>query len=104
MGYGLINPNKAMDPGLIYNANLEDYINLLYALNLTTKQIQAIIRSSSSYNCCHLLLDPNYPSFIVFFAANYFASNPKTVKEFSIMVTNFGEGTWTYNAKVTCME
>ncbi|KAK4385829.1 Subtilisin-like protease SBT3 [Sesamum angolense] len=45
MGASHIDPNKALDPGLIYDASSEDYINLLCALNFTTKHIQAITRN-----------------------------------------------------------
>ncbi|PHU07632.1 hypothetical protein BC332_24121 [Capsicum chinense] len=45
MGAGHINPNKALDPGLLYDVTPEDYyINLLCALDFTSKQIKAITR------------------------------------------------------------
>lgn len=96
MGSGHINPNRALDPGLIYNASAEDYVNLLCALNFTEKNIQVITKTSST-NCSSPSLDLNYPSFI-----GYFNSNPTTsVKEFERRVTNVGEGSATYVAKVT---
>jgi hypothetical protein len=42
IGAGHINPNKAIDPGLIYDAKIEDYVNLLCALNYSTKEIRTI--------------------------------------------------------------
>ncbi|KAF2309797.1 hypothetical protein GH714_005177 [Hevea brasiliensis] len=41
MGAGQVNPNKALDPGLIYDLNSTDYVKLLCALNFTQKQIQS---------------------------------------------------------------
>lgn len=103
MGSGHINPNKALDPGLIYDVNLEDHINLLCALNYSTKQIQIITRSSS-YTCSDPSLDLNYPSFIASFDANDSRSDSKTVQEFRRTVTNVGEAMSTYNAKLTGMD
>ncbi|XP_058221091.1 subtilisin-like protease SBT3 [Rhododendron vialii] len=99
MGSGQVDPNKALDPGLIYDADVTDYINLLCGLNYTTNQIKAITRGNP-YNCSNPTLDINYPSFIAFFNADV----PETVQEFSRTVTNVGAGMTNYMAKVTPME
>ncbi|KAJ7958173.1 Subtilisin-like protease [Quillaja saponaria] len=105
LGAGHVNPNKAVDPGLIYDINSEDYVNLLCALNYSKNNIKTITRSALN-NCSNPSLDLNYPSFIVFFNANDSASDPdlKTAKEFHRTVTNIGEGESTYSASVTTIE
>ncbi|KAK4726179.1 hypothetical protein R3W88_031096 [Solanum pinnatisectum] len=102
MGAGHINPNKALDPGLIYDATPEDYINLLCGLDFTSKQIKSITRSSS-YSCSKPSLDLNYPSFIGYFNFNSSKSDPKRIQEFNRTVTNLGDGQSTYTAKLTPM-
>ena len=99
IGAGHINPNKAIDPGLIYDAKIEDYVNLLCALNYSKKEIQTITKSAS-YNCSSPSLDLNYPSFIAFFNVNDSKSDTKTIQEFHRTVTNVG-GQSTYIASVT---
>ncbi|KAL8513855.1 hypothetical protein ACS0TY_013103 [Phlomoides rotata] len=93
MGAGHIDPNKALDPGLIYDASVEDYVSLLCALNFTGKQIQSITRSSS-YSCSNPSIDLNYPSFIAFFDGD----DSGKVKEFDRIVTNVGEANSVYTA------
>ncbi|KAK4358077.1 hypothetical protein RND71_023687 [Anisodus tanguticus] len=101
MGAGHINPNKAIDPGLIYDTTPQDYVNLLCALNFTSKQIKTITRSS--YTCSKPSLDLNYPSFIGFFNTNSSESDPRRVQEFQRTVTNLGDGVSEYTAVLTPM-
>ncbi|KAL2336265.1 hypothetical protein Fmac_010711 [Flemingia macrophylla] len=99
MGAGHINPNKALDPGLVYDVGVQDYVNLLCALNFTRKNITAITGSSSN-NCSQPCLDLNYPSFIAFFSGN----GSRVDWDFQRTVTNVGEGQTIYTACVTGME
>ncbi|XP_031479531.1 subtilisin-like protease SBT3 [Nymphaea colorata] len=102
VGSGEINPNKAMDPGLVYDAGRGDYVKFLCALNLTRAEFQAIARNSSDYDRCEGgNLDLNYPSFI-----SYLDSEQSSgVWMFQRTVTNVGEdGPTTYTAKLTTMK
>ncbi|XVF61183.1 hypothetical protein PTKIN_Ptkin08bG0109600 [Pterospermum kingtungense] len=98
IGAGHIDPAKAFDPGLVYDATPEDYIKLLCAMKYTSTQIR--IFTKSSYNCTRRSLDLNYPSFIAFFNDEH----EKVVKEFQRTVTNVGKGGMAYTAKVTGMD
>ena len=93
-GAGHINPNRALDPGLVYDVGVQDYVNLLCALNFTQKNITTITRSSTN-DCSKPSLDLNYPSFIAFFNAS------KTTQEFHRTVTNVGKGKSIYVAHIT---
>ncbi|KAK2353472.1 subtilisin protease SBT3 [Trifolium repens] len=97
LGAGHVNPNRALDPGLVYDVGVQDYVNLLCALNLTQKNITAITRSSFN-DCSKPSLDLNYPSFIAFFNAG---NSSKTTQHFHRTVTNVGEGQTTYVASIT---
>ncbi|GAU33622.1 hypothetical protein TSUD_360030 [Trifolium subterraneum] len=98
LGAGHINPNRALDPGLVYDVGVQDYVNLLCALNFTQKNITAITRSSFN-DCSKPSLDLNYPSFIAFFKAGNFSS--KTTQHFHRTVTNVGKSRTTYVASIT---
>eukprot|EP00257_Ricinus_communis_P026505 XP_025013919.1 subtilisin-like protease SBT1.9 [Ricinus communis] len=101
VGSGHIDPNKSLDPGLIYDASVEDYIELLCAMNYTEKQIRNITKSTHS--CLNKSLDLNYPSFIAYFIGND-SDSGKTVHEFQRTVTNVGEAISSYTAKLTPMK
>ncbi|XP_059281577.1 subtilisin-like protease SBT3 [Lycium ferocissimum] len=93
MGAGLVNPNFALNPGLIYDATSQDYVNLLCAMNFTRKQILTITRSSA-YTCQNASLDLNYPSFI----ALYTSETATTLSQkFVRTVTNVGNGPANYS-------
>ncbi|KAI3513101.1 hypothetical protein L1887_20427 [Cichorium endivia] len=100
MGSGHIAPNKALNPGLIYDVQTQDYINLLCGLNYTKTQIQTITRSST-FNCSNPSLDINYPSFIAYFDGNDTKSTAKAVHEFKRTVTYVGAGSSTFTANLT---
>lgn len=100
MGSGHVDPNKAADPGLIYDAGREDYIDLMCALNFTDKQIQTVVRSSS-YSCENASLHLNYPSFIAFFRVYDENHGGGEAMEFRRTVTNVGDRKSVYTAKLT---
>ncbi|KAJ3669484.1 hypothetical protein LUZ60_011434 [Juncus effusus] len=65
-GSGHVDPEKANDPGLVYDLSAEDYINFLCNSNYTDLDIRTITRSS--VNCSSrtsMPWDLNYPSIIV---------------------------------------
>ncbi|GAU33617.1 hypothetical protein TSUD_359980 [Trifolium subterraneum] len=98
LGAGHVNPNKALDPGLVYDVGVQDYVNLLCALKYSQRNITTITRSSSN-DCTKPSLDLNYPSFIAFFKGGN--SSSSTVQEFHRTVTNVGEGQTIYVASIT---
>ncbi|KAL5197838.1 hypothetical protein ABZP36_001350 [Zizania latifolia] len=62
-------PQLAMDPGLVYDADVQDYVDFLYSLNYTTKQLRVFTPDLAG--CRRKLLggpaNLNYPSFVVVF-------------------------------------
>ncbi|KAG5009016.1 hypothetical protein JHK87_017531 [Glycine soja] len=44
LGAGHVNPNKALDPGLVYDVGVQDCVNLLCAMNSTQQNISIITR------------------------------------------------------------
>lgn len=99
MGAGEIDPNGAMDPGFIYDATPQDYVDLLCGLGYTRKQILTITRSSS-YKCANAnpsSVDLNYPSFIALYGNK---TRNTVVRRFRRIVTNVGDGAATYRVKV----
>ena len=53
-----------MDPRLVYDIEIQDYIDYLCGLNYTIRQIRTIT-GTSHFTCDSANLDLNYPSFIV---------------------------------------
>ncbi|KAH7543406.1 hypothetical protein FEM48_Zijuj02G0180600 [Ziziphus jujuba var. spinosa] len=66
IGSSQIYPNRALDPGLIYNATPQDHVNLLVSMNFTKNQILTITRSKI-YNFSNPSSDLNYPYFIALY-------------------------------------
>lgn len=65
-GAGHVQPNRAMDPGLVYDLITTDYLDLMCALGYTKSQIEKF--SETPYSCPSVnisLINFNYPSITV---------------------------------------
>ncbi|GMY22788.1 subtilisin-like protease SBT1.7 [Fagus crenata] len=92
-GAGHINPNKAMDPGLIYDMGLQDYIEFVCGLGYTKEQMSVLIRRTH-WSCNHKSInDLNYPSITAVLTSK--TRYPVTMN-FSRVVTNVGNDTAVY--------
>ncbi|KAL3730515.1 hypothetical protein ACJRO7_027517 [Eucalyptus globulus] len=93
-GAGHIDPEKASDPGLIYDIEPEDYINFLCGMNYSANQIK-IISGRSNFSCASATLYINYPSFMVILNK----TNTTSVT-FKRVLTNVADGPASYRATV----
>lgn len=64
-GAGHVQPNKAMDPGLVYDITTDDYLNFLCALGYDETQISVFLKAPYQCNKNFSLLNLNYPSITV---------------------------------------
>ncbi|XP_051121285.1 subtilisin-like protease SBT3 [Andrographis paniculata] len=96
IGSGQVDPNRALNPGLVYDNSPQDFVNLVCALNFTANQTRTLIRSN--YNCSTPSHDLNYPSFVALFQP---PDRGRTVtRRFERVVTNVGDGAATYTVSV----
>ncbi|RWR85485.1 subtilisin-like protein protease SBT1.7 [Cinnamomum micranthum f. kanehirae] len=93
-GGGHVNPNKAMDPGLVYDIGVQDYVDFVCGLNYTSDQMKILTRQSN-YTCTKPSLDLNYPSFMVILN-----NTNSTASRFSRVLTNVADGPSVYRAVV----
>lgn len=97
IGAGHVNPNAALDPGLVYDVEFEDYVKFLCSLNYTTKQIHFLTRKAKASSCPKIPAHPvdlNYPSFSVVFKP------PNLVRVTTRTVTNVGAAPSVYKIAV----
>ncbi|KAK9114768.1 hypothetical protein Syun_021565 [Stephania yunnanensis] len=99
-GAGHLNPVKAIDPGLVYEAFEDDYVMMLCSIGLDPEKIKLITGNTSTNTCSPnykgTTKDLNYPSMAVFIYGN-----DKKENTFSRTVTNVGLANSTYKATVT---
>lgn len=98
-GSGHINPVKAINPGLVYDIGVADYVKFLCGQGIGTKNLRLITGDNSS--CSDVtngtVWDLNYPSFAMS------TTNPKTPvrRVFHRTVTNVGSTKSVYKATVS---
>ncbi|KAI3429019.1 uncharacterized protein J3R85_008840, partial [Psidium guajava] len=97
-GSGHVDPERASNPGLIYNISAADYLNHLCSLNYNSSQIALFAKTN--YTCPRNTAahpgDLNYPSFAVLF--KYGARNASVTHERT--ATNVGTPTGRYRVQV----
>ncbi|KAL2462391.1 Subtilase family protein [Forsythia ovata] len=95
-GAGHVHPQKAMNPGLIYDLSSYDYVDFLCNSNYTTKNIQLVTRKytdcSRAKRAGHVG-NLNYPSLSAVFQQY---GKKKTSTHFIRTVTNVGESNSVY--------
>ncbi|KAJ8775388.1 hypothetical protein K2173_023153 [Erythroxylum novogranatense] len=94
-GSGHVDPNKAIDPGLIYDIDFQGYVEFICGLGYTEKQIRALIRKS--HWSCSNQSQLNYPSFMAVLTNS---SGSHIVKKYTRTVTNVGDGDSIYRSTI----
>ncbi|XP_031262039.1 subtilisin-like protease SBT1.4 [Pistacia vera] len=73
-GAGHVDPNRALNPGLVYEIDGSDYVSFLCSIGYDAKRISVFVREPVSPDTCSSKLaspgDLNYPSFSVLFESN----------------------------------
>ncbi|KAI4329074.1 hypothetical protein L6164_021376 [Bauhinia variegata] len=87
-GAGHVDPNRALNPGLVYDLDTDDYLAFLCSIGYDSKRISVFTREPLSLDTCAGRLtspgDLNYPSFSVLFDSN------KDLIKHKRVVTNVG--------------
>ncbi|KAI3915341.1 hypothetical protein MKX01_035600 [Papaver californicum] len=96
-GSGQIDPVKALNPGLVYDADADDYVQFLCGIGYDSSKVKLITNSTcpSKGTTSHQPRNLNYPSF----GAHVEAAEKINLK-FTRTVTNVGT-TSTYKVKIT---
>ncbi|XP_039771785.1 subtilisin-like protease 4 [Panicum virgatum] len=99
MGSGIVNPTKALDPGLIYDLTTNDYLRYICGLGYNDSFVNDIIAQPLRNASCATSgkiegKDLNYPSFLVTLTP------AAPVVEVKRTVTNIGQAVSVYAAEV----
>ncbi|GMY16944.1 subtilisin-like protease SBT1.5 [Fagus crenata] len=96
-GAGHVDPEKAVDPGLVYDLTVDDYLNFLCASEYDSGQIRVITRRH--VNCSGTqqvnMWDLNYPAISVTFDAS--AGSEEVVVQRTVTYVSDGASTYTVN-------
>ncbi|XP_062186019.1 subtilisin-like protease 1 [Phragmites australis] len=98
VGAGHVNPQRAMDPGLVYNMTAKDYVPYLCGLNYTDQKVNTIIYPEPQVSCAKMPKleqdDLNYPSITAILDRPPFSVTANR------SVTNVGAASSTYAVEV----
>jgi len=104
-GAGHVDPVAAFDPGLVYDATVDDYLSFFCALQYSSSQIKLVARRD--FTCSkrkkYRVEDLNYPSFAVPFNTAFGVkggSQKPTTVQYTRTLTNVGAPA-TYTVSVT---
>ena len=64
-GAGHVRPNRAMDPGLVYDSTVNDYLNFLCSIGYSENELQIFFKKPFKCPKSFTLTDFNYPSITV---------------------------------------
>ncbi|KAL9317509.1 hypothetical protein ACSQ67_014026 [Phaseolus vulgaris] len=98
-GAGHINPNRALDPGLVYDIQPQDYFEFLCTQKLTPSEL-GVFAKYSNRTCRHSLASPgdlNYPAISVVFSQ----INSSSVLTVHRTATNVGPAVSKYHVVVS---
>ncbi|KAI5081188.1 hypothetical protein GOP47_0004371 [Adiantum capillus-veneris] len=99
-GNGHIDPNAALDPGLVYDLHVQDYVNFLCGQNFSAEIL--MVFTKGQYNCSSDAdLSPsnlNYPS--LSFVYDQGGKSTSFMSTVSRTVTNVGMGSAVYSVRV----
>ncbi|KAJ8650264.1 hypothetical protein MRB53_003287 [Persea americana] len=94
-GGGIVNPNRAADPGLIYDMGLTDYVNYLCFMGYNNPAISKLTEKPSVCPSKRpSILNINYPAITI--------PNLRTSVTVTRTVTNVGPVNAVYNALIEC--
>ncbi|WRX10016.1 Peptidase S8/S53 domain - like 10 [Theobroma cacao] len=98
-GAGHVDPVSALNPGLVYDLTVEDYLGFLCALNYSEFQIRSLARRNFSCDASkkYSVTDLNYPSFSVNFDT---ITGGSSVVKYTRTLTNVGSP-GTYKASIS---
>jgi subtilisin family serine protease len=97
-GAGQVNPDKALDPGLVYDITTADYVGFLCGM-YTSQEVSVIARRSVDCSTVTVIPDRmlNYPSISLTLPST---TNPTAPVVASRVVTNVGEASEVYYPRV----
>ncbi|XP_062081329.1 subtilisin-like protease SBT5.3 [Humulus lupulus] len=79
-GSGHVQPNRAMDPGLVYDRTIEDYLNFLCAHGYDESLVKLFYRKPYKCSKSFTLANFNYPSIVVTDLSSHSVTITRNVK------------------------